>query len=131
MQYPVVRPLYHSITMLLGVPLVLTLMMSLFALAEDLSLRSEEQLAEQARAVWESGAINSAIEILDQGIHDHPDARTLQKLRADILTTSRGPQEAVAAYETVLARTPAALDVRWAKWSVLIRSGQERSPSPS
>ena len=124
MQYPVVRPLYHSITMLLGVPLVLTLMMSLFALAEDLSLRSEEQLAEQARAMWESGAINSAIEILDQGIHDHPDARTLQKLRADILTTSRGPQEAVAAYETVLARTPAALDVRWAKWSVLIRSGQ-------
>jgi tetratricopeptide (TPR) repeat protein len=110
--------------MLLGVPLVLMLTMSLFALAEDLSLRSEEQIAGQARAVWESGAINSAIEILDQGIHDHPDARTLQKLRADILTTSRGPQEAVAAYETVLARTPAALDVRWAKWSVLIRSGQ-------
>ena len=65
-----------------------------------------------------------ALEILDQGIQDHPDALTLQKLRGDILATSRGPQEAVEAYETVLARKPTALDVRWAKWSVLIRSGQ-------
>ena len=96
MQDPVVRPQYHSITMLLGVPLVLTLTMGPFAFAEDPSLRSEEQVAEQAKAVWESGAINSAIEILDQGIQDHPHALTLQKLRADILTTSRGPQEAVA-----------------------------------
>jgi tetratricopeptide (TPR) repeat protein len=110
--------------MFLGVPLVLTLTMSLFALAEDPSLRSEEQIAEHARAVWESGAIAPALEILDQGIHDHPQALTLQKLRADILTTSRGPQEAVAAYDRVLAKSPAALDVRWAKWSVLFRSGQ-------
>ena len=94
------------------------------ALAEDPSLRSEKQVAEQAKAVWESGAINPAIEMLDQGIQDHPHALTLQKLRGDILATSRGPQEAVEAYETVLARTPTALDVRWAKWSVLIRSGQ-------
>lgn len=124
MQDPVVRPRYHSITMLLGVPLVLTLTMSLFALAEDPSLRSEEQIAEHARAVWESGAIASALEILDQGIHDHPQALTLQKLHADILTTSRSPQEAVAAYDSVLAKSPAALEVRWAKWSVLFRSGQ-------
>jgi tetratricopeptide (TPR) repeat protein len=95
-----------------------------FALADDPSLRSEEQVAEHAKAVWESGAINPALEILDQGIHDHPHAFTLQKLRADIFTTSRGPQEAVEAYEAVLARTPTALDVRWAKWSVLTRSGQ-------
>ena len=110
--------------MLVGIPLVVTLMMGPSALAEDPSLRSEEQVAEQAKAVWESGAINPAIEMLDQGIQDHPHALTLQKLRGDILATSRGPQEAVEAYETVLARTPTALDVRWAKWSVLIRSGQ-------
>ncbi len=118
------QPRYHSIAMLLGVPLVLTLTMGPFALAEDPSSRSEEQVAEHAKAVWESGAINPAIEILDQGIQDYPHALTLQKLRADILTTSRGPREAVEAYETVLARTPTALDVRWAKWSVLTRSGQ-------
>ena len=110
--------------MLLGVPLVLTLTMGPFAFAEEPQLRSEEQVAEHAKAVWESGAITPALEILDQGIQDHPHALTLQKLRADILATSRGPQEAVEAYETVLARTPTALDVRWAKWSVLIRSGQ-------
>jgi tetratricopeptide (TPR) repeat protein len=110
--------------MLVGVPLVVTLTMDPFAFAEDPQLRSEEQVAEHAKAVWESGAINPALEILDQGIQDHPQALTLQKLRGDILATSRGPREAVEAYETVLARTPTALDVRWAKWSVLIRSGQ-------
>jgi tetratricopeptide (TPR) repeat protein len=110
--------------MLLGMPLVVTLTMGSFALAEDSQLRSEEQIAEHANAVWESGAINHALEILDQEIQDHPHALTLQKLRADILTTSRDPREAVEAYEAVLARTPGALDIRWAKWSVLIRSGQ-------
>ena len=110
--------------MLVGVPLVATLTMSLFVFAEYPSLRLEEQVAEQAKAVWESGAINPAIEMLDQGIQDHPHALTLLKLRGDILATSRGPQEAVEAYEMVLARTPAALDIRWAKWSVLIQSGQ-------
>ncbi|MFI5224593.1 MAG: tetratricopeptide repeat protein, partial [Nitrospirales bacterium] len=103
---------------------VITFLVSPFALAEDLSLRSEEQVAERAKAVWESGEINPAIEILDQGILEYPHALTLQKLRADILTTSRGPREAVEAYEMVLVKTPAALDVRWAKWSVLTRSGQ-------
>ncbi len=110
--------------MLVSLSLVATLATSLFVFAEVPSLRSEEEIVEQVKAVWESGAISNALEILDQGIHDYPHAQTLQKLRADILTTSRGPQEAVAAYETVLARTPAALDARWAKWSVLIRSGQ-------
>jgi len=124
MQDRVARPRYDSIAMLVGVPLVVALTMGPFAFAEDPSLRSEEQVAEHAKAVWESGAINPALEILDQGIQDHPQALTLQKLRGDILATSRGPREAVEAYETVLARTPTALDVRWAKWSVLIRSGQ-------
>lgn len=124
MQDPVAWPRYGSIAMLVGLALVAMLTMNPFAFAKEPSLRSEEQVAEQVKAAWESGAINAAIEILDQGIHDHPHALTLQKLRADILTTSRGSQEAVAAYEMVLARTPASLDVRWAKWSVLIRSGQ-------
>jgi len=110
--------------MLLGVPLVVTLTMGPFTFAEDPSLRSEEQVAEHAKAVWESGAINPALEILDQGIQDLPHALTLQKLRGDILATLRGPREAVEAYDTVLARAPTSLDVRWAKWSVLIRSGQ-------
>ena len=124
MQDPVVWPRLHHIAMLIGVSLVVTLTMGPFAFAKDPALRSEEQVAEHAKAVWESGAINPALEILDQGIQDHPHALTLQKLRGDILATSRGFQEAVEAYETVLARAPTALDVRWAKWSVLTRSGQ-------
>ena len=124
MQDRIVRPRHHPIAMLVGLPLVLTVTMGPFVFADDPSLRSEEQVAEHAKAVWESGAINPALNILDQGIQDHPHALTLQKLRADILTTTRGPREAVEAYETVLAKTPTALDVRWAKWSVLIRSGQ-------
>lgn len=113
-----------SIALLVGVPLFVTLTMGSLTHAEDRSLRSAEHIAEQARVVWEDGMSATALEILDQGIHDYPDALTLQKLRADILTTSRGPREAVEAYETVLAKIPTALDVRWAKWSVLTRSGQ-------
>ncbi len=124
MHGPTARPQYCSIAILIGAPLVWTLTMGLSALAEDPSLRSEEHIAEQAEAAWESGAITPALAILDQGIQDYPHALTLQRLRADILTTSRGPREAVEAYETVLASTPTALDVRWAKWSVLTRSGQ-------
>jgi len=120
----IVRPSHHNIVMLVGVSLALTLTMGPIAFAEDPQFRSEEQVAEHAKAVWESGAINPALDILDQGIQAHPYSFALQKLRADILTTSRGPKEAVEAYETVLARTPTALDVRWAKWSVLTRSGQ-------
>jgi tetratricopeptide (TPR) repeat protein len=124
MQEPVVRPRYQSIVMVLGLPIVLALAIGPFAFAQDPQVRSEEKVAEEAKVAWENGAINPALEILDQGIQDHPLALTLYKLRGDILATSRGPQEAVEAYETVLATKPAALDVRWAKWSVLIRSGQ-------
>jgi len=124
MQTPVAQPRYRSIAILIGVPLVITVLVSPFALAEDPSLGSAKQVADHAKAVWESGEINPALEILDQGIQEHPHALTLQKLRADILTTSRGPREAVEAYEMVLAKAPASLDVRWAKWSVLTRSGQ-------
>jgi tetratricopeptide (TPR) repeat protein len=124
MQETVIRLRYQDIAILLGVPCLLTLTIGLFAFAQDPQVLSEETVAEQAKVAWESGEINSALEILDQGIQDNPHALTLHKLRGDILATSRGPQEAVEAYETVLATLPTALDVRWAKWSVLIRSGQ-------
>ena len=124
MQNTVLWPRNRSIAPLLLVPLALALAMSPIAFAGTLPTQSQEQIAEQAKAMWESGAISPAIEILDQGIQDHPHALTLQKLRADILSTSRGPQEAVAAYDTVLAKAPTSLDIRWAKWSVLTWSGQ-------
>jgi len=110
--------------MLLGLPVVLTLTMGPLAFAKDPQLRSEEKVAERAKVAWESGATSGALDILDQWIQAHPPALALQKLRGDIFTTSRRPKEAVEAYDTVLARKPTALDVRWAKWSVLIRSGR-------
>ncbi|HEY6083759.1 MAG TPA: tetratricopeptide repeat protein, partial [Nitrospira sp.] len=94
------------------------------SIAKEASSTSERQVAEEAKAAWESGAIPSAFDILEQGIHDHPDAVVLQKLRGDILATSRGPTEASEAYDRVLAAHPASLVIRWAKWSVLVRSGQ-------
>ncbi len=86
--------------------------------------RSEAYVAEQVRAAWETGAINRAFDVLEQGILDYPPALTLHKLRGDILSTTRGPRAAVQAYDEVLAQQPDALDIRWAKWSVLIRSGE-------
>jgi tetratricopeptide (TPR) repeat protein len=104
---------------------MLTLAMSPFALGQDHQVLSEEKIAEQAKVVWESGAINPALDILEHGIQENPSAFALHKLRGDILATSRGPEEAIEAYDRVLARTPNALDVRWAKWGVLVRSGQD------
>ena len=93
-------------------------------LAHDLPLRSEGQIAQHAKAAWEQGTIDLALGILEQGLHDHPHALTLHQLRGDMLATSRHTEAALESYDTVLARIPAALDVRWAKWSVLVRSGQ-------
>jgi tetratricopeptide (TPR) repeat protein len=92
--------------------------------ATDMPDQSLEQSAAEANSLWESGAITPALDVLEEAIEQHPDALTLQKLRADILATFRDPREALTAYETVLAREPAALDVRWAKWSLLVRWGQ-------
>jgi tetratricopeptide (TPR) repeat protein len=92
--------------------------------ADDSQSAASQHTADLAKAAWENGAVQVALEILDQGIEEHPLALSLQKLRGDILATSRRPQEAVQTYDTVLAMDSAALDVRWAKWSVLLRSGQ-------
>jgi tetratricopeptide (TPR) repeat protein len=116
---------FRSRAVLLVVLLVLTVALSRVALADDTPAPSDTQAAEQANALWESGAMAAALELLDQRIHDHPDAPALHKLRGDILATYRGPQEAVQAYERALAAKPSALGVRWAKWSVLVRWGQE------
>ncbi|HWC50474.1 MAG TPA: tetratricopeptide repeat protein, partial [Nitrospira sp.] len=92
--------------------------------ADDAQSLSDGQIIERAKSTWESGASAPALELLDQGIEAHPDLLTLHKLRGDILATSRASQEALQAYEAVLVKQPSALDVRWAKWSLLVRSGQ-------
>jgi len=117
------RP-FFSIANLLGLPLLFAWMMASFAFADDPQGLSDGQIIERAKIDWESGAFTPALEMLDQGIEAHPDALTLHKLRGDILATSRASQEALQAYETVLLKQPSALDVRWAKWSLLVRSGQ-------
>lgn len=92
--------------------------------ANDSTLRSEGQVAQHAKAAWEQGTIDLALDILNQGLQDHPHALTLHQLRGDMLATSRHTEAALQSYDTVLAQLPAALNVRWAKWSVLVRSGQ-------
>ncbi|MBS0151121.1 MAG: tetratricopeptide repeat protein [Nitrospira sp.] len=93
--------------------------------ADDGSRLSAEQVAEHAKTDWESGAVTASLDLLRQGIHDYPQELALQKLHGDILSTLRDPKEAVQAYDRVLVAEPAALDVRWAKWAVLVRWGQE------
>ena len=124
MQNTVAELRYQFIATLLGVSLGSTLTTGPFAFASDPQLHSEENVAERAKGAWESGEINPALDILDRGIKDNPNALALYKLRGDILSTSRGPREAVEAYDTVLASQPASLVVRWAKWSVLTRWGK-------
>ncbi|MGZ8394811.1 MAG: tetratricopeptide repeat protein [Nitrospira sp.] len=93
------------------------------AQSHDLPLRSELQVAQRARAAWDQGTLDLALDILNQGLHDNPQALALYQLRGDMLATSRHTEAALESYEIVLARTPTALEVRWAKWSVLVRSG--------
>jgi tetratricopeptide (TPR) repeat protein len=93
------------------------------AYADDAQSVSDGKIIERANSTWESGASTPALEILDQGIEANPEALQLHKLRGDILATSRASQEALRSYDAVLGRQPDALDVRWAKWSLLVRSG--------
>jgi tetratricopeptide (TPR) repeat protein len=95
-----------------------------WGLAGDAQELSDRQIIDRAKTDWESGAIAPALEALDQGLEANPEAVTLHRLRGDILATSRASQEALQAYDSVLGRQPAALDVRWAKWSLLVRSGR-------
>ncbi|MCE7976312.1 MAG: hypothetical protein DYH03_03930 [Nitrospira sp. NTP1] len=111
--------------------LVLSVMLLLMLIAEtdsvaspnDIPLNPESQIAQHAKAAWEQGTLALALGIVEQGIYEHPHALALHQLRGDMLATSRQTEAALESYDTVLARVPAALDVRWAKWSVLVRSG--------
>jgi tetratricopeptide (TPR) repeat protein len=85
---------------------------------------ADRQIVDRANTDWESGAITPALEALEQGLESNPEAVSLHKLRGDILATSRASQEALQSYDAVLGRQPGALDVRWAKWSLLVRSGR-------
>lgn len=120
----ILETLSRHINVFLGVMLLMTPTMSTWTFADDSQTQLEQEIADQAKAAWLGGATNPALEILDQGIASHPQALTLQKLRGDVLATVRRPQEAIAAYDAVLQHTPEALNVRWAKWSALLRSGK-------
>ena len=110
---------------LVMIALTLVLMVGPCAAAGDGPRPLAEQVSEQAKAAWESGAITTALELVDRGLRTHPEAVTLHRLRGDILSTFRDPKEAVQAYDAVLAARPAALDVHWSKWGLLVRWGQE------
>ncbi|MFN3681286.1 MAG: tetratricopeptide repeat protein [Nitrospira sp.] len=94
-------------------------------IAQETMGQSEEQTIREVLGAWESGAVWSALELLDQGLHVHPRSSRLHRLRGDILATFRGPQEAVREYELALATDPGSLTTRWAKWSVLVWWGRE------
>ncbi|WP_447969948.1 tetratricopeptide repeat protein [Nitrospira sp. M1] len=108
-----------------SVILSLALPMNDVVLAEDPSPLRTEVIVQQAKDAWVGGNSAVALEILTQGIQEHSNALNLEKLHGDILATTRQDQEAVEAYDAILQRTPEALDIRWAKWSVLYRSGKE------
>ena len=92
------------------------------ALADEQRIRL---VTDRAEAEWREGSPNRALDILDQGIRDYPHAFAIQKLRGDVLATSRRTRQAVQAYDAILRENPGALNVRWAKWSVLMRAGEE------
>lgn len=112
-----------------AVALALVVTMASLASAEGAPILSAEQIADQAQTVWESGAPLAALELLQRVIEVNPaspESMRLHKLRGDILATFRGPKEAVQAYDLILSTQPAMMDVRWAKWSVLVWWGQDR-----
>ncbi len=121
----IVPPTKCVIVRLVGIPLILTLSIGLSAFAGEHFFSEDEQAAEHAKAAWESGSITTALEILDQGLSIHPKSGALYKLRGDILSTFRDPQEALHAYDKALAVLPMGLDIRWAKWGLLVRWGQD------
>jgi tetratricopeptide (TPR) repeat protein len=94
-----------------------------FVFAQDHEINSEDKVAHRASEAWIDGSSPLALDILEQGLHEHSHSLAFRKLRGDILTTTRRNQEALEEYEAILKETPESLDVRWAKWSVLTRLG--------
>ena len=83
-----------------------------------------EQALGHAHALCDSGATRPAIDAVTRSLETHPESVPLRKLLGDLLSTTRNPAEAVRAYDQALAKAPQALDVRWAKWSTLVRWGK-------
>src|SRR5215213_5152855 len=98
------------------VPFLLMMVLCAQVWANDVPQHPAERFADDAKAMWDSGAIGPALDILEEGIQQYPDALALKTLRGDMLATFRDPGEAIKAYDTVLASNTDALDVRWAKW---------------
>ncbi len=119
------RPRSRAGAVFVTLALTLVLMAGPCAVADDGARPLVDGVVEHAKAAWDRGAVTTALDILDHGLGVHPEAVTLHKIRGDILSTFRNPQEAVQAYDRVLVTQPAALDVRWAKWGLLVRWGQE------
>ena len=133
MKPPVTRILgsRSGITLVIGrVPAILAISFLLLLaingqiLASNSGHESAESIAMQAEEAWMDGAIVQALEMLDRGVQAYPQALRLQRLRGDVLATSRRISEAIDAYDRVLRLHPESLEVHWAKWSVLLWSGQ-------
>ncbi|GJL54410.1 MAG: hypothetical protein NPIRA02_15420 [Nitrospirales bacterium] len=105
--------------------LCLAVLMNTVVFAEEHSATTADRIARQAKEAWVGGSSTIALDILTQGIRTYPHVMTLKKLHGDILATTRRDRGAVEAYEAVLQNEPDALNVRWAKWSVLYRSGRD------
>ena len=107
----------------LPVLLFILFMFSAPALAER-PIDTEDRLVDRANVAWEDGAVSSALDIVTQGLRENPNSLKLKKLHGDILATTRRDQEALQAYQEILGTTPKDLQVRWAKWGVLLRLGR-------
>ncbi len=102
----------------------LGLISAVFAFAQDRHIQSEDIVIERATEAWLDGSIPQALDIIQEGIREQSDSLALQKLRGDILATTRRNQEALENYEAILKQSPEYLPARWAKWGVLTRLGQ-------
>ena len=103
---------------------VVTFPISMNAWADPPGQDPREEVLEHSKAEWLDGAPNRALEILNQEFRNPSSNPRVEKLRGDIYSTTRQNQEALEAYNTVLAQQPENLDVYWAKWSLLVRSGR-------
>ncbi|MFZ1805012.1 MAG: tetratricopeptide repeat protein, partial [Nitrospira sp.] len=121
------RPRSRAGTGFVVLSLTLALIANPCVAADDGGRPLIDEVVEHAKAAWDRGVVTTALEILDHSLGSYPEAVILYKVRGDILSTFRNPQEAVQAYDRVLAVQPAALDVRWAKWGLLVRWGQEEA----
>ncbi|MFO0705531.1 MAG: tetratricopeptide repeat protein [Nitrospira sp.] len=125
------KPGLHTVTsrrirmQIIGLAGCLGLIAAGVALAADSSSSdAAPSIIDRAKLIWESGTTAPALDLLDEALANHPQASALQALRGDILSTVRRGPDAVHAYTRALTSAPDALAVRWAKWSVLLRSGR-------